>query len=210
MPGNVPGDGPGGQPLLRPAPLVPGGRPGPGGQIRAIFLLKAGAERRPAQQLAGGVRRELLGASARIGPLLLPHLRQGAAGPELGKPGGPAGDLRYGKLVAGQGGFRLPAGRHHQSEKGPALSGRPRRQPRRHLRRVQNAAPDGGDRRVFEPAETGVLPAPRCLYRGRGIQHYPGAGGGVRRAGGLFLHPLRLWALSRQPPGALLVSVQAL
>ncbi len=160
-------DGPRRQPHLRRAPVVRRVALEPG-QPQARLVLVAPAARRDAGRRPGRRADELAlvllraGVGARPGErrvLPAPVLAQ-AAGPQLGEPGGPPGDLRDDALVAGPRGRRLPHGRHQHDLQGPLAARRPR--PARRARRRRAVLPQ-------RPAHPRVPAgdAPRGLRRAR-------------------------------------------
>ena len=156
----------------RPPRKDPAGRrPGGGTQQLGFCLFRPGLGVRP------GHRRVLP-------PPVLPE----AAGPELGKPGGPRRRLRHDELVAGPRSGRLPDGRHQLHLQGHLAAGRTagrrnavrRRQPALHLRPADSRVPardaPGGLRGPGQAAADRGRDA-RRHRRGRRPVHRSRAGG---------------------------------
>ncbi|CAA9298115.1 MAG: GH13_16 / GH13_36 / GH13_31 / GH13_23 / GH13_ 40 / GH13_17 / GH13 / GH13_29 / GH13_30 / GH13_35 / GH13_4 / GH13_20 / GH13_2 / GH13_1 / GH13_18 / GH13 _19 / GH13_21 / GH13_26, partial [uncultured Gemmatimonadetes bacterium] len=151
--------GPGGQPHLRPAPLVPGGAPGPRIPLPRLLHLGGRAARRagvPADLSRGGAER--LAPRRGGGAVLLPHVLPSPALPEPRQPPGARGSQAHHWLLAAAGRQRLPRGRRvaHAGAQGEhGLSGGPA--PRaagvpplcRHAARSRG--PDGRVRRPAAP-----------------------------------------------------------
>ena len=127
-------------------------------QRLALVLLRAGV----------GARRD----HRRVLPA--PVLAQ-AAGPQLGEPGGPRGDLRDDALVAGPGRRRLPDGRHQ-----PDLQAA--RAARRQLVRAERARP-AAPRVPAGDAPRGVRRARRAADRRRDAGRDARGGAAVHRPG---------------------------
>ena len=206
-PGHVCGDGPGGEPLLRRAPLVPEGAGRPGRPLREVFLLPQGQKRRAAHQLARLLRRQCVEPGARPGgPLLPAPVLQKAAGSRLGEPRGAPRGGGDGELVAGQGRGGLPGGRHREHRQAGAVRGLRPRPAGRPGGLPQDAGGPGvtaAAARLSRPAAGRGLCPPQRLHRGRGVRHRPRRAGPVHRAGRLFLQHVRLCRrlLGRQPQG---------
>ena len=132
--GHEAGDGPRGEPHLGRAPVV---RRIPllQGQSQARLVLVAAAQGGSAtgadpgtgggtEQLGLRVFRPGLGVRPGHRRVLPPPVLPEAAGPELGKPGGPRRRLRDDELVAGPRSGRFPDGRHQLHFQGHRAAGR--------------------------------------------------------------------------------------
>ncbi len=160
-------------------------------RARALHLpRRQGRERRdPAVGLGVRLRRPRLGAHHRTGrhprPVVPAHLRQGAAGPELGQPRSPRRLPQDPALLVRPRRGRLPRRRRPRAHQGPhraaAVQGRAERGQQRHRRLRRRLAPVLGPRR-----------GPRDLRRvARGLQRVQPAAHRRRRGVG-----------PRQPPRA--------
>jgi hypothetical protein len=161
-------DGPGGQPHLERAPLVPVGPVQPGLAVPGLVRLVAdrAAARRGGRGLPRLPARHLVVRRGGGGLVPPPFLRL-PAGPQLVQPRCPRGDRQGGRLLAAARGQRLPDGRGAVRDRGgaPGLRG-----------------PDHALRVAQRPARPHRLAARRRRRAGRGERPARAAAGVLRRA----------------------------